>query len=268
MEIEEKKFQDIIVTKEDGVCVITFNRPHRKNALGPRAMIEIGGALEDAAGDATIGAVVLAGAGESFCAGADFEEAFGAMLDITYEDFKKAIVTPMIKIYKLIDEMEKPVIAAIQGYAVGGGVDIPSVADIRIAADNARFGEFFVRNAICPEAALFFVPRQMPLGKALLFSLTGDLMDAKEAERVGLVEMVVPLEQLMPTAMGLAKRFAHGPRLAQAVIKKMIRRALITNLDITLKSAFDEMYRLARSEDFKEIVQAFSEKRKPVYKGK
>jgi len=263
-----KELETLIVTREDGVFTITINRPERRNALGPRGMVEFGGALEEAAGDDTVGAVILAGAGESFCAGADFQEAFGPMQKISYKDWKETIVAPMIKIYKTIAEMKKPVIAAIQGYAVGGGVDIPAACDIRIAAENAKFGEFFVRNAINPEACLFFMPRLVPLGKALLLSFTGDLIDAKEAERIGLVEKVVPLEQLMPTAKELAKRLANGPRLAIGAIKGLMRNGLTTNLDTTLESAFDAMYGLIGTEDFREIVQAFSEKRKPVYKGK
>lgn len=268
-EIQGKKFEILIVEREEGVFIITLNRPEKKNAIGPQGMREIGSALEEAAGDQTVKAVILAGAGDSFCAGADFQEAFGAMAQgMDYNDWKKNIVAPMMKIYKTIAEMEKPVIAAIQGYAVGGGMDIASACDIRIAAEDAQFGEFFVRAAICPEAALFFAPRLMPFGKALLLSMTGDLIDAKEAERIGFVEKVVPREQLLPVAKELAKRLANGPTLAIAAIKKLMHNALVTNLDLTLEAAFDVMYRLIQTEDFKEIVKAFSEKRKPIYKGR
>jgi enoyl-CoA hydratase/carnithine racemase len=266
---EEKKRDTVILTREDHVATITLNRPEKLNAVGPHTMEELASALEEVAEDESVRAMILAGAGKAFCVGADFQEAFELMVNVNYADWQEQIVKRMIRIYKGVSGMPKPVIVAIQGHAVGGGMDIASACDIRIAADNAQFGEFFVRNAINPEACVFFMPRLIPLGQALLYSFTGDLMSAQEAYRIGFVEKVVPLDQLMPTAKELATKLANGPTMAIAAIKRLMRDALETNnLDVTLQSAFDAMFRLLQTEDFKEIVKAFSEKRKPVYKGR
>ena len=266
---QKKKNDDIIYTKENKVGIIMINREDRHNAIDHDCMVAMADAIEDAGKDESLGAAILCGAGKSFCAGADFGGVFEKMLDISYGEWQKLIVEPMIRIYKGIANMPKPVIVAIQGYAVGGGVDIASACDIRIAATDAKFGEVFVKNAINPEACVFFMPRLIGLGRALLYSFTGELMNAEEAERFGLVEKIVAPEELMPTARKIAEKLANGPTVAIAAIKRLMRDALETNnLDITLQTAFDSIYRLIKTEDFHEIVTAFGEKRKPVYKGK
>lgn len=237
--------------------------------MGPKELVRFADLLEDIGKNESIKAVVLAGSGTSFNVGADFDELFGGMLDITYSDWQERIIGPVTRIYLGISKMPKPVIAAIQGYAVGGGLDMALACDIRIAADNAKFGLVFVNNAINTEASTFFLPRLIGLGRSLLYSLTGELFNAQEAEKLGLVEKVVPLDQLMPETMKLAEKLANGPTMAIAAIKKLIREGLETNnLEIILGRAFDTMFRLLKTEDFREIVKAFSEKRKPVYKGR
>ena len=266
--IEEKKFEDLIYEVKDKVAIITFNRPEKLNSVRAQGMAELYQALKEAEGDDEVGAVILAGKGSSFCAGADFGDTFGTMLEIDYKSWQEQIVQPMIRIYKTITDIPKPVIAAIQGYAVGGGVDIAATCDIRIAAEDTKFAEVFVKNAINPEACNFYMPRLIGLGRALLYSFTSDTITAVEAERIGLVEKVVKNEELMEASMALATRFANGPRQAIAATKKLMHQALETNnLDVTLETSFDSMFRLIKTEDFHEVVNAFAEKRKPVYKG-
>jgi 2-(1,2-epoxy-1,2-dihydrophenyl)acetyl-CoA isomerase len=165
--------------------------------------------------------------------------------------------------------MEKPVIAAINGYTIGAGLDLAMSCDIRIASEEAQFGEFFVRMGLVPEAGVYFMPRLLGIGRAKLLSFTGDLIDAKEAERIGLVEKVVPPDKLITSVKELASKLANRrPIKTVGLIKKAINESLRMDLDSSLDYASRLTYQSVHTEDHREAVNAFLEGRRPVFKGR
>jgi len=167
----------------------------------------------------------------------------------------------------MITDMEKPVIAAINGYAIGAGLDLALTCDIRIAAEDAQIGEFFVKMGLIPEAAIYFMPRLIGLGKAKLLCFTGDLIGAREAEQIGLVDKVVPSERLMLSAEELAKRLADGPK-AIGIIKRGLNESLKMTFESTIDYIGRLQYQLVHTEDHAEAVNSWIEKRPPLFKGK
>jgi enoyl-CoA hydratase/carnithine racemase len=264
--MEEKHFENVILAREDHRAIITMNRPEKLNALSPELMSDLVKALSEVAKDDTIRAVTLTGAGRSFSAGGDVKKDILPLRDMSPTEFN-AYVEHAGLMYTLAMEMEKPVIAAINGHAVGGGLDLAMACDIRIAAEDARLGEFFVKMGLAPEVGLYVMPRLIGLGRAKLLSFTGDLIDATEAERIGLVDLVVPPDKLMSSAEALTKRLAEGPK-AIGLIKKGFNESLRMNADSSLDYAMRIQYQLAHTEDHREAVASFLEKRKAVFKGR
>jgi enoyl-CoA hydratase/carnithine racemase len=165
--------------------------------------------------------------------------------------------------------MEKPVIALINGAAAGAGLDLAMACDIRIASEKAKLSEIFVKRGLLPDCGgTYFLPRLVGLSKAKELIFTGEIIDAKEAERIGLVNKVVPVEELESTGMELARKLAKGPTLAIGKAKTAINRAVESDLDSALKDAFNAMSFILGTEDALEGVMAFVEKRDPKFKGK
>lgn len=256
----------VITTKKGGVATITLSRPEKLNALSPELIDAIIEALHGVAGDKAARAVIITGAGTSFSAGGDVVKDIVPLRDKSPSEFN-AYVDQAVIMYKAIHEMEKPVIAAINGYAVGAGLELALSCDIRIAADDAKMGEFFVRMGLMPEMSIYVLPRLIGLGKAKLMSFTGDAVTAQEAERMGLVDMVVPANEMMSAAQQLAGRLADGPA-AIGMIKKALNESLGMTLEMSLHYAMRMQYHLVHTEDHKEAVAAWLEKRPPVFKGK
>lgn len=272
----EKEFEYIIFSVEDNVATITLNRPEKRNAMSPALMEEFAEALADAEKNKDIRAIIITGAGKAFSAGGDIkldvkrarELRTGEKTESKIAESKrqrKAMITPFLKIM----QMEKPVIAAVNGYAVGGGCDLAMACDIRIASENAQFGEFYIRRGLVPDlGGTYFLPRLVGMGMAKLMVFTGDLIDAKEAERIGLVEKVVPPNELHSTVNDLAKRLAKAPTLAIGAAKKELHKAQNMTFEEALHSAILASVDLIKTEDFKEGYKSFLEKREPVYKGR
>jgi len=263
-------FETILYEKRDGVAVITLNRPEVLNALNRQMNIDLKKAFKAAKEDGEVRAIILTGSGRGFCSGADIRDfASGA----TLEDFKKLVekggeIENMISPYDLIN-VEKPIIAAVNGVAVGFGMNVCLNCDILIASEKASFGEFFVRMALIPDMnGSLLLPMYVGLNKAKELIFTGDRIDAKEAERIGLVNKVVPEEELMPTAMQLAKKLAEGPPLAIGRAKKLIHEGFRGLFDEMLRKEVLYQAQLYASEDHGEAAMAFLEKRKPVFKGR
>lgn len=264
--MEEKQYATVILTRKDRMGIVTMNRPEKLNALSPELIEDLIKALKEVAADETIRAVVVTGAGRSFSAGGDVQKDILPLRDKGPAEFNTYMGQAVV-MYKLLIEMEKPIIAAINGYVVGAGLDLAMACDIRIAAEDAKLGEFFVRMCLTPEIGIYLMPRLIGLGKAKLLSYTGDLIDAKEAERIGLVDMIVPPDRLMPSAEELAKRLANGP-IAIGLIKRGFNESLRMNLDSTLDYVSRIQYQLVHTEDHKEAVASWLEKRTPVFKGR
>lgn len=269
-----EQHEEMRLEREGRVAILTFNRPEKLNALTPKMLwYGITPALEEIARDSGIGALVITGAGKGFSSGADvsgLNRSIDAGGSTTEPEFKSP--EPWGMRYGFIERLRnvpKPTIAAVNGVAAGAGLSIALACDLRIASETARFCSAFVRRGLVPDSgATFFLPRLLGTARALELMYTGDLIDAREAERIGLVNRVVPAEELMGVAIALASRIAKGPPIALALTKRIVYHRLEHDLLAQVEyEAYNQ--RLCReTEDFKEGVRAFLEKREPAFKGR
>ena len=270
MVLSTPKFETVIYEKKDGIAVITLNRPDKLNALNSQMNKDLKYALREAKDDSQVRSIVLTGAGRGFCSGADISDFAGG---VTFEDFKKmteqdiipdTIITP----YDLVD-IPKPIIAAVNGVAVGFGTNVLLNCDIIIASEAATFGEFFIRMGMIPDMnGCLLLPMLLGVHKAKELIFTGDRIDAKEALRIGLVNRVVPSDQLMTTVMELARKLADSAPLALAMSKQLIHEQFKKAFHDVGVNEVQIQARLLSTEDHREAAASFLEKRKPVFKGK
>jgi enoyl-CoA hydratase len=256
-------YEFINVERKERVGLVTLNRPKQLNALNPQLMQELGKALQELDADDGIGAIVLTGSDKAFAAGADI----GVMKDYSYMD---AFMTNYItRDWEHIRSIRKPVIAAVAGYALGGGNEVAMMCDIVIAADNAKFGQPEVNLVVMPGAGgTQRLARFTSKAKAMDLCLTARMMDAQEAERAGLVSRVVPLDKLMEEALAVASKIAGYSLPVVMMIKESVNRAYETTLSegvLFERRLFHSQFAL---EDQKEGMAAFIEKRKPAFKHK
>ena len=253
-------YETILVETRGRVGLITLNRPRQLNALNDQVMDEIGGALLAFDADAGVGAIVVTGSDKAFAAGADI----GAMAQWDYMDvFKSEYIT---RNWEVIRRVRKPVIAAVAGFALGGGCELAMMCDIVIAADNARFGQPEIKLGVIPGAGgTQRLPRAVSKAKAMDLCLTGRFMDAAEAERAGLVSRVVPPERLLEEAIGAAATIAEYSLPAVMIAKEAINRAYETTLTEGVLFERRVFHSLFATEDQKEGMKAFLEKRKPDF---
>jgi len=259
-------FEDILTVVEAPIGVITFNRPSVLNALRSRLLTEVSEALEAMERDDTVRAIVVTGAGEkAFAAGADITElnALASAGSGTDQARSGQALT------RRIERLSKPVIMAVNGFALGGGCEIAMAGDILIASENAKFGQ--------PEVNLGLIPgyggsqrttRLIGKGMAAYLCLTGEMIDAREALRIGLVQRVVPLAELMNEAKRIANAIASKAPLAVAACKRAINNGAHLSIDDALELEALEFGLLVDTEDIKEGTGAFLEKRKPAWKGR
>ena len=255
---------------DDGVATLTINRPEVMNALRPQTNREILDALAEVRTDDAVRCLLLTGAGRGFCAGDDFHAIF---LD---EDRASRKIERQIRRIKegerSLDEifaLEKPTIAAVNGPAVGYGMDIALYCDIRFASDRAKFGWYFVRRGVVGTVGGTYILRQLVgLSKAFELTLTGDLVDAAEALELGLVSKVVPGDRLMDEARAMARKLASGPPLAQQAIK----RAMHKGFEMDWRSLGEYQQALGdvlwETDDHMEGVRSFLERREPDFRGR
>lgn len=262
----EKKYDTVLVTIENKVATIALNRPEKLNALSPELIEDLIKAVEEVESNNAARAIIITGAGRAFSAGGDVQKDILPLSEKSPTEFTHYMGQAVV-LYTGIVNSTKPVIAAINGHAVGAGLDLAMACDIRIASDDAQLGEFFVRMGLTPEVGLYLMPRLIGLGKAKLLSFTGDLIGATEAENIGLVDKIVPAGELMTHAKELAGKLANGP-VAISFIKKGINQSLTMSLETSLDAASQLQYQLVHTEDHKEAVHSFIEKRKPQFKGK
>jgi enoyl-CoA hydratase len=253
----------IKLEKKGRVGLITLDRPKQLNALNPQLMQELGRALQDYDADEGVGAILIAGSEKAFAAGADI----GVMKDYSFMDaYKMDYIT---RDWEHIRRIRKPVIAAVAGYALGGGNELALMCDIVIAADNAKFGQPEINLGIMPGAGgTQRLPRAVGKAKAMDMCLTARTIDAQEAERAGLVSRVVPVAKLMEEAMAVAEKIAGYSLPVAMMIKESVNRAYESSLAegvLYERRVFHSQFGL---EDQKEGMAAFLEKRKPVFKHK
>lgn len=260
--------EDVLFSTEAGIATITLNRPDKMNAFIPEISAGLYRAVEQAAGDDEVKVLVITGTGRAFCAGADVRSmAERAKAGVQSEPSLRP--GNRIHLALLLQMCNKPVIAAINGVAVGVGLDMALACDIRVASDKATMSEAYIRRGMLPAGGgSFFLPRLVGLDRALLLSWTGDMIDAHEAARIGLVTMVVPHDELQAATRELAEKLAKGPALAIQKTKRAIYDGLAMDLETSLDYTAAVRRDLLGSEDHKEGTTSFVEKRAPRFKGK
>jgi 2-(1,2-epoxy-1,2-dihydrophenyl)acetyl-CoA isomerase len=257
---------DPVVSARDGaVLTLTLNRPEALNALNRETTGALRTGLEVAARDRDVGAIILTGAGRAFCAGADLKDV-SARHQAGDSDLGADLRTNYAPMIRAIRACPKPVIAALNGTAAGAGLSLALACDLRIAAAGTQLIVVFVRVGLVPDAgSLFFLTRMLGLSKATELAMSGDPLTAEDACKLGVVATVLPPEQLMPTALDRARRFAEGPRETYALIKQGLERALDLDLEQTLELESQLQDVAAKTPDAQEAIRAFLEKRKPRF---
>lgn len=266
------EFEQVIYEKSDGIATITLNRPERMNAFTPKMLDEWYKALEDAHLDDDVRVVILTGAGRGFCTGADVRGGpLDGLMDRTRSlaENRNFLRDSVQRIPRLVALMEKPYIAAVNGAAVGAGMDMASMCDIRFAAATARFGMTYVRMGLVPgDGGCYYLPRIVGLARALDLIWTGRLFDAQEALAMGYVSAVVPDDELMTHTREYALKLARGPAVAIQQAKRLLYRSLELDVDAALDLAQQAMIICRSTEDAIEGPRAFAEKREPRFKGR
>jgi 2-(1,2-epoxy-1,2-dihydrophenyl)acetyl-CoA isomerase len=263
-------FAEILHDKDAHVATITLNRPAKLNAYSEVMVHEILKALADSRDDDSIRAVILTGAGRGFCSGGDVSRDF--QYPARYRGHKLESMLEMREnmheLVKFLQRFDKPVIAAVNGAAVAGGLTLALACDFRIAAESAKLGDTSLKFGLLPdEGGAYFFPRVMPLDRALKMSLMSEVYSAREALTLGLVTEVVPDVDLMPTARAWATRLAEGPPIAIRLAKRMMYKQLSMSLDNALEDAALATLAANYTDDVKEGIAAFHEKRKPKFQG-
>ncbi|MDJ0949815.1 MAG: enoyl-CoA hydratase [Alphaproteobacteria bacterium] len=256
-------YQNILVETRGAVGLITLNRPEALNALNNEIMAEVTQALDDYEADDAIGAIVLTGNEKAFAAGADIKEMqTKSYMDVYLEDFITAG-------WERVTRCRKPVIAAVGGYALGGGCELAMMCDFIIAADTAKFGQPEINLGALPGAGgTQRLTKLVGKSKSMDMCLTGRMMDADEAERSGLVSRVVPADELIDQAVTAAEKIAAMSRPAVMLVKECVNRAYETTLAEGVRFERRMFHSVFATEDQKEGMAAFAEKRKPEFRNR
>ena len=265
---------DLLYEKRDGIAYLTFNRPERRNAISPELMVRLGEAWLDFRDDPDARVAILTGAGDTaFCAGGDLqllmplftgarapEDEWDHRLLANLDKVPVALLKPF--------ELYKPIVAAVNGYALAGGCELLQATDIRVASTNASFGLSEVQRGLVPGGgSMVRLARQVPHCKAMEILLLGDRMSAEEAHRIGLVNEVVAPEDLLPRAEEIARRLAKNGPLAVQKVKEAVLRTSGVPLDRAYEIENECSAVVMASEDAREGPRAFMEKREPVFRG-
>ena len=273
-------YQEVVYNVEDGVAVVTLNRPDRLNAMTLTMAGEIRAAMQQATDDDQVRVIVLTGAGRGFCAGADAarlqSRASGEAVEVEETlpfvgavDGGLNLPAAFAAKYAWIASVPKPVIAAVNGPAVGVGMVWPMFADIRFASDTAKFGTAFSKRGLVPEYGLgWLLPRLIQPSKAFDLLYSARLVEADEALEMGLVDKVFPTNELLPAVMDYARELATAvsPR-SNRVVKEMIYQGLDQGFDQAMEQCLAEMMKAQKSDDFKEGIAAWKDKRVPNFTG-
>jgi 2-(1,2-epoxy-1,2-dihydrophenyl)acetyl-CoA isomerase len=260
----------VIAVREAGVLTLMLNRPQRLNALNPALIEAVNHELRRARDDHDIRAVLLSGIGRGFSAGADLADGGPGEPDADgARDVGAALEKLFNPMIRAIRSLPKPVVAAVNGVAAGGGANLALACDIVLAARSARFDQAFVRISLMPDlGGTWFLPHIVGDARARALAMLGSSLTAEEAERMGMVWQVFDDAALMGEAKKLAQRLAAGPTLSYAAIKKALNAAATNTLDQQLDLERDSQRALGRSDDFREGVAAFLAKRAPAFVGR
>ncbi len=260
--------EHILLDKADHIATITLNRPEKMNAFGGLMRQEIVEVLDDVANDPEVRVVVITGAGKAFCVGGDVTE-FAAGTQQALSKKTPSERHAMSKAVLAINSMEKPVIASVNGVAAGGGCNLALACDIIIAGEKARFGQVFTRRGVHPDwGGIYFLPRLVGYAKAAELIFTGQVIGAEEAFRLGLVNKLVPHEQLPTATRELAERIAKNAPIPIAFAKRGLQNFHRWDLAQAVDYEAYVLELVMKTEDITEGFSAFLEKRDPVFKGR
>jgi 2-(1,2-epoxy-1,2-dihydrophenyl)acetyl-CoA isomerase len=258
----------VLEKREEGVATLVLNRPERMNALNGDLAVALNKALDRVASDKDVQVVVLTGAGRCFCAGGDLAAIGKGRQENNVAELEPILRSGMQMVLK-IRTMPQPVIAAVHGPAAGAGMNIALAADIRIASEDATFGQNFAKVGLFPDyGGMFFLPELVGPAKAAEMFYTGDMIDAPTALRLGLVNRVAPLDKLEAEVRALAQKIAQGPAVAIRAVKRSLFGSAREKLEKVLEEEVQQQMECFQSEDCAEGIRAFFEKRKPKFQGK
>lgn len=259
----ETCFHEVVA---DGVALLTLNRPDRGNAVVPELARDMLDALNQLESDRSIRVLILTGAGRQFCAGADlveFQRYIEEQLPIDHEPYNARVLWPVTQ---RVVGCRLPVIAAINGGATAGGLDLALACDLRIASTHAKLGETYIKLGLNPgNGGTYFLPRLIGSGLAAELALTGDIIDAPRALEMGLVNRVVEADALLKESVALAARIAAYPRLALEATKQQLRQSWHLDLISSMNASFWGVATMSHTEDLKEGIAAAREKRSPHF---
>ncbi len=257
-------------TTPEGVRTLTLNRPERLNAVNPALAEELPAALDEAAVDDAVRAVVLTGAGRGFCAGLDLAEPAGAGV-LSGGGTRAERLDAYAWVGRWVQAVvacEKPVIAAVNGPAAGAGFGLALACDVRLVADGAPMTAGYVRRGLSPDAGVtYFLPRLVGLARAMDIALTGRDVDSAEAERIGLASVVLPRDGFADAVAAYARRLAAGPPVALALTKRLLAASYDRTLDAQLRDELAHIKTAFATADVREAMAAFKEKRTPTFRG-
>lgn len=253
----------------DHIATITLNRPEAMNALTRELYAELAGAFRKAHSDPDVRCVIITGEGRAFCSGDDVKQIMlGEPREAIVESLRDVRPRPTPAALAIL-ECDKPVIAAVNGPAVGWGMDLTLFCDIRIASDRAKFGELFIKRGLVSDiGGLWRLPQVVGPAKAAELLFTGDVIDALEAERIGLVSRVVSHDELMDAARELAAKIAKNPPIAMRYMKEGLRKGLGGDMQEIAAYVGNSLAYLFTTEDHREGALSFVERREPVFRGR
>jgi len=258
----------LVETRNGGVLTLQLNRPDRLNALNPELAQSLAAAVERAAGDPGVRAVILTGAGRAFCSGGDLQ-AIRALRDAGRTRELEPLLRAGTHLILTLRTMEKSVIAAVNGPAAGAGMNVALGCDYRIASEQAIFGQNFAKVGLFPDyGGTYLLPRMAGESRAAWMFFTGEMISAQEAMRIGVVDRVVAQERVMPEAQALAAQFAEGPSMVLGAVKRVLFGPEKAKLERALVLEDEQQMRCFGSEDCTEGIRAFFEKRAPKFQGK
>lgn len=257
----------VLYEVKNSIAYITLNRPEKKNAFSPEMINMWQTYLEKTKADDSVRVIIVSGKGDTFCSGGDIQDMADGKLRSW--DMKRFLWDGVHRIVLTMEDLDKPVIAAINGHAMGAGLDMALMCDLRICSDRAKLAESYITMGLVPgDGGAFFLPRIAGVPKALELLLTGDVLSAEEALKAGIVNRVVSHENLLDETLKIARKIAGRPPLAVRMMKRAVYQAQTSDLRSHLDNISSQISLLSETDDHIEAAKAFLEKRKPVFKGK